>query len=236
MPDGFQGSSRTLAGPDKPVNTSGARQAHHEPLGALRRCSPRRQPCGSPGFGPRRRRARCLALSTAAACTQPTRIALPAAYRGEVNETHDHGSEAVDLLRGELQVTLDAVDSLDRKLALVVPAVAAIAALLAPNGSGTAVQIEMVIAATSVAVLAAAFALFGLLARSAYYGPEPSLLATRARDPYPDYYRDVAQSLAWCARMTTGVVSSKGWNFNMAAVSASCSMLLFLTARILEVH
>jgi len=153
-----------------------------------------------------------------------------------VSGTAYHGSEAVDLLRGELQLTVDAVDSLDRKLALVVPAVVAIAALLAPSGAGSALEIQVLIAGGIVAIVTAVFALLGLLARSTYYGPDPGLLAASIRNPYPDYYRDVAQSLGWCARMTSAVVSTKGWYFNMAAVSASCTMLLFLAARILEVH
>jgi hypothetical protein len=156
--------------------------------------------------------------------------------RGVESREADHDKEIVELLRAELDTTLATVDSLDRKLALIGPVIGAGAALLVPGSSSLALQVQLLAAATLVVVLTIALSIAGLWARDVEIGPKPGELGTRAGAPYASYYADVARSLAYCVAFNLRVIQTKGKHFNLGAVAATCAILLFLIARLLEVQ
>jgi hypothetical protein len=145
----------------------------------------------------------------------------------------DHAADAVDLLREHMRFTIDALDALDRKLALVVPVVGGIAVLAAPDPTQGHVHASLLTAGLLVATVAAALSLLGLLARSAALGPDPRRLAWRAQHPYPDYHRDTAIALQRSVSTNLALTERKARWFNLAAVSAACAILLFVIARVL---
>ena len=148
----------------------------------------------------------------------------------------DHAADAVELLREQLQIGLGGLDAIDRKLALVVPVVGGISALIVRGAAPAAFQLLVLIAGIMVAALATILSLIGLLTRSAAIGVDASRVAWRIRVPYPDYNRDVAQALQRAVKANIKLAEHKARFFNLAAVAASCSILLLVAARIVEVR
>jgi hypothetical protein len=146
---------------------------------------------------------------------------------------NDHAPEAVELLREQLRTLHSDLESLDRKLALVVPVLAGVAALV-PPWAGAGWPANLLIAGYAVAALAAGLSLLGLVTRRVRIGPNARLLAWQVRTSYPDYYRHVAQALQESIVFNAALADQKARRFNQAAVTASCAILLIFAARLLE--
>lgn len=148
----------------------------------------------------------------------------------------DHAADAVDLLREQLQMGWAALEAIDRKLALVIPVVGGVAALVVPGVESRGFAAGLLIAGLLVAILAAVWSLWGMLTAPAHLGPNARFLAWRVRQPYPDYYRATAQALQASITTNADVGHRKASRFNLAAASAAWSILLMIVARLLEVR
>jgi hypothetical protein len=151
-----------------------------------------------------------------------------------VTAEHDHAADAVDLLREQLGLALTSLELLDRKLALLTPVVAGIAALTAPDKLQGQLSVGLLGAGLVVAAISAGLALFGLFTRPAALGPEPRRLAWRIRVPYPDYHADAAQALQHAVVQNIALGLLKARYFNLAAIAAACAILILVAARIVE--
>jgi hypothetical protein len=134
-----------------------------------------------------------------------------------------------------VKVSLDALDSLDRRLALLPAAVGVVAGLLLPNPMMTALQVQLGAAALMASVVAIGLALVGIAGRETSIGHDPAGLTARFSDPTPAFYVDAAgpftETLEALAKLTT----SKARYLNLALVAAASGMVLFLAVRILSV-
>jgi hypothetical protein len=146
-----------------------------------------------------------------------------------------NGPAVLDLLQSEVNSGQAALDSLDRKMALIPVAIAGVAGLLLPQGDLAPYQFGLAIAAGAVSVVSVVLALIGLRGRPVSFGPESGWLAGQTASESGAFYEDVARRLNLSVLSLFEATKAKSRAFNLSIVAASCAMLLFLAVRVLPV-
>lgn len=146
----------------------------------------------------------------------------------------NNGAAGVGLMTDMVRVSLEAVDSLDRKLALIPAGLGVVAGLSLPNPITTPLQVQLAAAALIVSVVAVALSLAGLAGRQTSIGPDPAGLTARFADSSLDFFRDAAGPLTETLNALRDLTATKAWYLNLSLVAASSAMLLFLAVRVLS--
>jgi hypothetical protein len=137
----------------------------------------------------------------------------------------------VELLRAEIDIGLNAVDALDRKLALVPVLLGTVAALLVPTEPGP-LQVIIVGMGSAVAFLAVGLALWGLVGIPIEIGPEQEWLSKQAESAPATFYKKVAARQKMSVASLNAATASKSKRFNLALFASSWAMLFFLVSRV----
>jgi hypothetical protein len=142
------------------------------------------------------------------------------------------GPEVVRILDHEIEIGLNAVDALDRKLALVVPFLGTVAALLLPSRMQSS-QVGWAVGAAIVGAIAVAVALSGLRGIEVEIGPEQGWLAEQTDVDSTLFYREVAARQKQSVTSVHKATKVKSERFNLALLLASVAMGLFLAVRLI---
>lgn len=141
------------------------------------------------------------------------------------------GPDVVELLKTEISIGLNAIDALDRKLALVPPFLGTVAALLLPNPVGPG-QVTWAGAAAGVMLVAFGCAIRGLAGTPISIGPEQGWLSEQTGADPATFYREVAEKQKLSVDSLHNATKKKSRWFNLALLAASVAMLLFVVTRV----
>jgi hypothetical protein len=140
---------------------------------------------------------------------------------------------AVSVLQAELDLTSQALDSIDQKAALIPPLVGAVAALvIAPDMSFTYLQAAILFVAFVYGAVAYAFAIRVLWASNLNVGPGTKEVANITYLEPADFSQSVAAALAESVEANKERSEKKGRMLNTAFVIAAFAILLLIAARV----
>ncbi len=142
--------------------------------------------------------------------------------------------EAVKLLQVELALINGSFDSLDRKAALIPPAVATLAGLFMPPDLHAAWPVTFVLAGLGIAAVAAStyFALLALRGRILSHGSNAQALAHHTHLDVTDFRQNVAVDLAQAVDAFSEATKIKQHRLEPAIKWAVVAILLLALARI----
>lgn len=151
------------------------------------------------------------------------------------DEASENGAAGIEMMSSMVTISLAALDSLDRKLALLPAAVGVVAGLLLPDAMTTALRVQLGAAALMASVVAIGLALVGIAGRETSIGPDPAGLTARFSDPTPAFYVEAAGPFTVALERLAHLTASKARYLNLALVAAASGIVLFLAVRLLSV-
>ena len=141
---------------------------------------------------------------------------------------------AVAALQAELEMVERALDSTDRKAALVPVAVAAVGSLfVVPDAPTSEAPIVLLVAGVLVAAVSIVLALVALRTRWMSFGPNARHAAESVHVPAPYYRRAVAGSLADAIDLMSDVLKVKGRRLNDSMSAGALAIALLALSRVL---
>jgi hypothetical protein len=142
------------------------------------------------------------------------------------------GRDVIELLKTEISIGLDSIESLDRKLALLPPFLGAVAALLLPAAIGPG-QFPWASAAGGVMLLAFGCSILGLAGTKISVGPAQGWLSEQTGAEPETFYREAAEKQKLSVDALHDVTEKKSGWFNLALVAAWVATLLLVVARVM---
>lgn len=145
----------------------------------------------------------------------------------------ESAAAAVVTLRAELDIVNGALESIDRKAALVPATLGVIAGLfVAPDTTFTTAQQGFLVVALATGIFAVIFALRVLWAQYLKAGPNAQMTVSGVHLQPADFNRAVAGSLAGAIDELSRITKTKGRRLNISITFAAITVLMLALARL----
>jgi hypothetical protein len=145
----------------------------------------------------------------------------------------ESAAAAVETLRAELDMIDNALDSIDRKAALIPAVLGAITGIfIAPDTTFTGLQQVLLPVALGTGIVSIVLAIAVLWARFISAGPHAQTTAEGTHLTPAEFNRAVAGSLANSVDAMSALAQSKGARLNQSMLLAACTIVLLAVVRV----